>query len=143
MITGSINSNVAQRTSYYGMLRCLGAGKIRFGCLSGWKLFSGVKLLFQQDVCWESFPHGDCVPFCVDLSARSSALYQCLASARSVLSVVPRWDLSRFGSRHLLRHGGRQKLLRSQQQLGMWWKMQRILRVMLGCLEVVQSFLWA
>ena len=27
MITGSINSNVAQRTSYYGMLRCLGAGK--------------------------------------------------------------------------------------------------------------------
>ena len=96
MITGSINSNVAQRTSYYGMLRCLGAGKIRFGCLSGWKLFSGVKLLFQQDVCWESFPHGDCVPFCVDLSARSSALYQCLASARSVLSVVPCWDLSRL-----------------------------------------------
>ena len=118
MITGSINSNVAQP-------------------------FSGVKLLFQQDVCWESFPHGDCVPFCVDLSARSSALYQCLASARSVLSVVLRWDLSRFGSRHLLRHGGRQKLLRSQQQLGMRWKMQRILRVMLGCLEVVQSFLWA
>lgn len=143
MITGSINSNVAQRTSYYGMLRCLGAGKIRFGCLSGWKLFSGVKLLFQQDVCWESFPHGDCVPSCVDLSARSSALYQCLASARSVLSVVPRWDLSQFGSRHLLRHGGRQKLLRSQQQLGMRWKMQRLLRVMLGCLEVVQSFLWA
>ena len=27
MITGSINSNVAQRTSYYGMLRCLGGGK--------------------------------------------------------------------------------------------------------------------
>lgn len=27
MIAGSINSNVAQRTSYYGMLRCLGAGK--------------------------------------------------------------------------------------------------------------------
>lgn len=27
MITGSINSNVAQRTNYYGMLRCLGAGK--------------------------------------------------------------------------------------------------------------------
>ncbi len=105
--------------------------------------FSGVKLLFQQDVCWESFPHGDCVPFCVDLSARSSALYQYLASARSVLSVVPRWDLSQFGSRHLLRHGGRQKLLRSQQQLGMRWKMQRLLRVMLGCLEVVQSFLWA
>lgn len=77
MITGSINSNVAQRTSYYGMLRCLGAGKIRFGCLSGWKLFSGVKLLFQQGVCWESFPHGDCVPFCVDLSAMNSALCRC------------------------------------------------------------------
>ena len=27
MIAGSINSNVAQRTIYYGMLRCLGAGK--------------------------------------------------------------------------------------------------------------------
>ena len=70
-----------------------GRKKIRFGCLSGWKPFSGVKLLFRQDVCWESFPHGDCVPFCVDLSARSSALYQCLASARSVLSVVPRLGL--------------------------------------------------
>lgn len=27
MIAGSINSNVAQRTGFYGMLRCLGAGK--------------------------------------------------------------------------------------------------------------------
>jgi len=143
---GISEEKISENTYLMALSACcvvLGQEKIRFGCLSGWKLFSGVKLLFQQDVCWESFPHGDCVPFCVDLSARSSALYQCLASARSVLSVVPCWDLSRFGSRHLLRHGGRQKLLRSQQQLGMRWKMQRILRVMLGCLEVVQSFLWA
>ena len=64
MITGSINSNVAQRTSYYGMLRCLGAGKNQVRTLVRLEALSGVKLLFQQGVCWESFPHGDCVPFC-------------------------------------------------------------------------------
>jgi len=42
MITGSINSNVVQRTSYYGMLRCLGAGKnqvrmlVRLEALCAW-----------------------------------------------------------------------------------------------------------
>ena len=81
MITGSINSNVAQRTNYYGMLRCLGAGKNQVRMLVRLEALFWCKLLFQQDVCWESFPHGDCVPSCVDLSAMSSALYQRLASA--------------------------------------------------------------
>ena len=78
MITGSINSNVAQRTSYYGMLRCLGAGKNQVRMLVRLEgLFSGVKLPFRRGACWESFPHGDCVPFCVDLSAMNSALCRC------------------------------------------------------------------
>lgn len=106
MITGSINSNVAQRTSYYGMLRCLGAGKNQV------RMLVRLEALFW---CKTAVPAG-CVLGIVSTWGLCSFLrgfigeefssLPVLGISRSVLSVVPCWDLSRFGSRHLLRTAG-------------------------------------
>ena len=58
MIAGSINSNVLQRTSFYGMLRCLGAGKgqimklVRLEALSWCKTAIPLGTAFGVVVTW-------------------------------------------------------------------------------------------
>ena len=123
MITGSINSNVAQRTSYYGMLRCLGAGKNQVRTLVR------LEALFW---CKTAVPAG-CVLGIVSTWGLCAFLRGFVGDEFSslpvlgispvgivcgmVLGLVTVWFAASSPAR------GRQKLLRSQQQLGMRWKM--------------------
>ncbi len=125
--------------------QCSSAYQLLWNAALSWGRKNQVRMLVRLEAlfwCKTAVPAG-CVLGIVSTWGLCSFLRGFIGeefSSLPVLGISPvgiicgsRWDLSRFGSRHLLRHGGRQKLLRSQQQLGMRWKMQRILRVMLGC----------
>lgn len=58
MISGSMNSNVSQRTKFFGMMRCIGASRrqiirfVRLEALNWCKTAVPVGLLFGTGVCW-------------------------------------------------------------------------------------------
>ena len=81
MISSSMNSSVAQRTQFFGMMRCIGMSKQQINRLSGWRLSIGVKPRSPLVFYLERLPHGSCAPSCVLLWVRNFLIYPCFGSA--------------------------------------------------------------
>lgn len=91
MISGSLHSSVAQRTQFFGMMRCIGMSRqqiarfVRLEALNWCKTAIPAGLVLGIAVCWI---------LCAVLRfwvARSFPLFPCLASAASALSVAFWW----------------------------------------------------
>lgn len=88
MISSSMNSSVAQRTQFFGMMRCIGMSKqqiIRFVRLEA---LNWCKTAFPLALSWEFWLPGYYALSYDFLSGKNSPTFRCLVSAALELSVV-------------------------------------------------------
>lgn len=112
MISSSMNSNITQRTKFFGMMRCLGMSRqqiIRFVRLEAlnWCKPQALRLELQS--------HGACALPCVFLSVKNSPASLYSASVCPELSAESLWVSLQYYSPQELPQNGLQKYLLSQQ----------------------------
>ncbi|MEE0710460.1 MAG: ABC transporter permease, partial [Gemmiger sp.] len=108
MIAGSLNSQTAQRTQFYGMLRCIGASKAQIMHLVRWEASTGAGPPCPWGWLSASCSPGDSVPCCGSAPGRSLSKSPSSPSARWASSAAWWWGCSPCCSPPWHRPGGPQ-----------------------------------